>query len=185
MDTRRRVATAAVAAGGLFFLGQGGELVFGDDNRALFTLLVTFLGIAVLAFAVAFHGLRDLLRGSRAGRAGATIGLVGCGFLVAFAVQLAIAAATTGRVPENFILFALGFLLVFVAHLTIARPLRGLIGSAWWLSLVAGFALLMALVVNEVFIWHDLALFVFEGAWVALGMLLLRQPTAVEATAPA
>lgn len=181
MDVRRRIGTAAVVAGALFFLGQGGELVFGDDNRAVFVLLVAFLGIAILAFGVAFHGLRDALRGSRAGRIGATIGLVGVAFLVAFAVQLSVAAATTGKVPDNFILFAIGFLLVFVAHLVIARPLRALVGSAWWLSLVAGVSLLAALMVNEIFIWHDLALFVFEGCWVALGLLLLKQPAPVEA----
>ena len=181
MDVRRRIGIAAVVAGSLFFLGQGGELVFGDDHRAVFVLLVTFLGIAILAFGVAFHGLRDVLRGSRAGRIGATIGLVGVGFLVAFAVQLSVAAATTGKVPENFILFAIGFLLVFAAHLVIARPLRALVGSAWWLSLVAGVSLLAALVVNEIFIWHDLALFVFEGCWVALGLLMVKQPVPVEA----
>ena len=181
MDSRRRVGIAAVLAGGLFFLGQGGELVFGDDSRGIFVLLVASLGIAILAFGVAFHGLRDLLRDSRAGRTGATIGLVGTAFLVAFAVQLAVAAATTGEVPENFILFALGFLLVFAAHLVMARPLRLLVGSRWWLSVVAAVALLLALVVNEIFIWHDLALFVFEGCWVAFGLLLIRQP----AVAPA
>jgi len=176
---------AAVVAGSLFFLGQGGELVFGDDNKAVFVLLVAFMGIAILAFGVAFHGLRDALRGSRAGRTGATIGLVGVGFLVAFAVQLSVAAATTGQVPENFILFAIGFLLVFAAHLVIARPLRTLVGSAWWLSLVAGVSLLAALVVNEIFIWHDLALFVFEGCWVALGLLVLKLPAPVQAEAEA
>lgn len=183
MDTRRRIGIAAVVAGSGFFLGQGGELVFGDDNRAVFVLLVAFLGVAILAFGVAFHGLRELLRGSRAGRTGATIGLVGVGLLVAFAVQLWVAAATTGQVPENFILFALGFLLVVLAHLVIARPLRMLVGSAWWLSLLAAVSLLVALAVNEIFIWHDLALFVFEGCWVAIGLVLLRQRAPGEAGA--
>lgn len=182
MRRRRVVGTAAVIAGGLFFLGQGGELVFGDDSRPIFVLLVTFLAVAIAAFAVAFHGLRGLLRDSRAGRTGAIIGLAGCLFLGAFAVQLAIAAATTGEVPENFLLFAVGFLLVFVAHIVIARPLRQLIGQRWWLSLLAAAALLLALVINEVFIWHDLALFVFEGAWVTLGLLLLRDKSIASQT---
>jgi hypothetical protein len=46
---------------------------------------------------------------------------------------------------------------------------------------VAAVALLLALVVNEIFIWHDLALFVFEGCWVALGLLLIRQHAAAPA----
>jgi hypothetical protein len=181
MDSRRRVGIAAVLAGGLFFVGQGGELVLGDDSRGIFVVLVAALGVAILAFGVAFHGLRDVLSGSRAGRVGASIGLAGSAFLVAFAVQLSAAAATTGEVPENFILFAVGFLLVFAAHLVIARPLRVLVGSAWWVSLVAAAALLLALVVNEVFIWHDLALFVFEGCWVAFGVLLVRQTSVTAA----
>ena len=168
-------------AGALFFLGQGGELVFGDDSDPVFAVLVGLLGVAILAFGVAFWSLRLLLRESRAGRAGATLGLVGTTFLVAFAVQLTIAAATTGEVPENFILFAIGFLLFVVAHFVIARPMRALIGSAWWLSPVAAATLFAALAVNEIFIWHDLALFAFEACWIAMGGLLLQRTRQVAA----
>ena len=170
----RRAGLAAVVAGALFFLGQGGELVFGDDSTPIFAVLVSFLAVAILAFGVAFWSLRQLLHESRAGRVGATIGLVGTAFLVAFAVQLAIAAATTGEVPENFILFAIGFLLFVIAHLVIARPMRRLVGSGWWLSPLAALMLFVGLAVNEIFIWHDLALFAFEACWVAIGVLLLR-----------
>lgn len=166
---------AGIAAGVLFFLGQGGELVFGDDSRPLFAVLVTFMALAIVAFGVAFLTMRQVLGASRAGRVGATIGVVGDVFLVAFAVQLAVSAARTGEVPQNFALFAVGFLLVLVAHLVVARPLRAVLGRAWWLSIVAGVALLVALVVNEIYIWHDLALFVFEGCWVAMGLLALRR----------
>jgi hypothetical protein len=169
-----RAGLAAVVAGGLFFLGQGGELVLGDDSDPVFVVLVALLAVAILAFGVAFWSLRSLLRSSRAGRVGAGIGLAGTAFLVAFAVQLAIAAATTGEVPENFILFAVGFLLFVVAHFVIARPLRHLIGSAWWLSPVAAVTLFAALAVNEIYIWHDLALFAFEACWIGMGVLLLR-----------
>ena len=72
-----------------------------------------------------------------------------------------------------------------VARTPLARSLLlltiALLFSAWWLSLVAGVSLLAALVVNEIFIWHDLALFVFEGCWVVLGLLLLKQPAPVQA----
>ena len=170
----RRGGLAAVVAGALFFLGQGGELVLGDDSTPIFVVLVSLLAVAILAFGVAFWSLRQLLHASRAGRIGATIGLVGTAFLVGFAVQLAIAAATTGEVPENFILFAIGFLLFVIAHLVIARPMRRLIGSGWWLSPVAAGMLFVALAVNEIFIWHDLALFAFEACWIAIGVVLLR-----------
>jgi hypothetical protein len=79
------------------------------------------------------------------------------------------------RCRRTFILFALGFLLVFAAHLVVARPPAAVVGRLWWLSLVAGATLLAALVVNEIFIWHDLALFAFEACWVAIGLVAYRR----------
>lgn len=183
-SAQRRMGLAAVVAGVGFFLGQGGELVFGDDSRPVYAVLVGFLAIAIVSFGVAFWNMAKVLT-SRAGRTGARIGLVGDVFLLAFAVQLAVSAVTTGDVPENFALFALGFLLIFVAHLVVARPLAAVVGDAWWLSLLAGFALLAALVVNEVFIWHDLALFVFEACWVAIGALAIRRSARDRVESPA
>lgn len=170
----RRAGIAAVAAGVLFFIGQGGELVFGDDSKALLVVLVCFLALAILAFGTAFWGLRTLLVDSRLGRVGAMLGVVGSALLVAFAVQLIVTAARTGEIPENFILFALGFLMILFAHLVLALPLRRLVGSAWFLSPLAAVALAVGLFVNEAYIWHDVALFVFEASWVALGLVLLR-----------
>lgn len=177
-DAQRRLGAASVAAGALFFLGQGGELVFGDDSRVVYAVLVALLALAIVSFGVAFWNMQKVLATSRAGRLGAWLGLAGDIFLLAFAVQLVLSVVGSGKVPQNFILFALGFLLIFVAHLVVARPLRAVIGGGWWLSLVAALALLLALVANEVFIWHDLALFVFEGCWVAMGWLTLRRAAA-------
>jgi len=174
VGSQRRMGMAAVIAGIGFFLGQGGELVFGDDSRPVYAVLVSCLAVAVVSFGVAFWDMAKVLP-SRVGRVGARIGLVGVAFLSAFAVQLAVSVVDTGEVPQNFILFALGFLLVFVAHLVVARPLAHVVGRRWWLSLLAAVSLLTALVVNEIFIWHDLALFVFEGCWVAIGVLTLRR----------
>lgn len=174
-SAQRTMGLAGMAAGTLFFLGQGGELVLGDDSRPLLVVLVSFMALAVVAFGVAFLAMRRLLEPSRAGRVGATTGVVGVVFLVAFAIQLAVAAVRTGEVPQNFALFAVGFLLVFVAHLIVARPLRVVLGTAWWLSPVAAVALLVALVTGEIYFWHDLGLFVFEGCWVAMGLLALRR----------
>jgi hypothetical protein len=137
-NAQRTMGLAGITAGATFFLGQGGELVFGDDSSPLFTIIVVLMGVAVVGFGVAFLAMRQVLHSSRAGRIGATIGVVGDVFLLGFAVQLAVSAARTGEVPENFALFALGFLMVFVAHLMVARPLRAVIGGAWWLSIAAG-----------------------------------------------
>lgn len=173
-DAQRRMGAAAIVAGTCFFLGQGGELVFGDDTRPLLLVMVGLMVVAIAGFGVAFLAMRTVLGASRAGRVGATIGVVGVGSLLAFAVQLSIAAVRTGEVPQNFALFALGFLLVLVAHLVVARPLVAVLGRAGWLSVVAAATLLVALVANEVFIWHDLGLFAFEACWVAIGVAAIR-----------
>lgn len=173
----RRLGLASIVAGIGFFLGQGGELVFGDDSRPVYAVLVTCLVVAIISFGIAFWSMGRLLH-SRAGRVGARLGLAGDVFLVLFGVQLAVSVVDTGEVPENFILFAAGFLLIFAAHLVVARPLGRLLGLPWWVSVVAALALLAALVVNEIFIWHDLALFVFEGCWVVLGLRALRRSSA-------
>lgn len=60
----RRAGVAAVVAGVLFLLGQGGELVFGDDSKVIFVVIVSLLAVAILAFGVAFWSLRQLLRES-------------------------------------------------------------------------------------------------------------------------
>jgi hypothetical protein len=166
---------AGIVAGLAFFVGQGGELVVGDDSRPLLLLAVSFVVVAIVAFGLAFVAMRSVLRHSRAGRVGATTGVAGVVLLLAFAVQLVVTALRTGEVPQNFALFALGFLLVFAAHLVVARPLGAVLAGAGWLSVVAAAVLMVALVTNEIFIWHDLALFVFEGCWVAIGVLAVRQ----------
>lgn len=171
----RRLGLASITAGAAFFLGQGGELAFGDDSTVLLAVLVAFFAVAIAGFGTAFLAMRQVLVASRAGRIGATVGLVGVAFLVAFAVQLGIAAARTGEVPENFILFAVGFLLVLVAHFVVARPLSAVVPGAGWLSVAAAVSLLAALVAGEVFVWHDLALFVFEGCWVAIGVRTIQR----------
>lgn len=111
----RRVGLASIVAGIGFFLGQGGELVFGDDSRPVYAVLVACLVVAIVCFGVAFWSMSRLLR-SRGGRLGARLGLAGDVFLVAFGVQLAVSVVDTGEVPQNFVLFAIGFLLIFAAH---------------------------------------------------------------------
>jgi hypothetical protein len=70
------------------------------------------------------------------------------------------------------VLFGIGFLLLFVGHLLIAAGLRDTLGRTWVLSLVGAAGILIAITVEDGV--HDIGLFVFEGAWVALGVALLR-----------
>jgi hypothetical protein len=166
-----RTGIAAILAGTLYFLGQGGELVF-DEPEWPFIVLGA-LGFAALAVAV--WGLRPLV-GGRSGRWGWRLLAAGSALLGLFAIQTLITAAVTGDVPDNFILFGLGLVLLFVGHLVIAPGLRAALGGAWVLPLVAAAGIVVAIGVNVDPI-HDIGLFVFEGAWIALGVALLRVET--------
>ena len=167
-----RTAIGAILAGVLYFAGQAGELAFSssDDGEAVFVAL----GVAgIVALGVAFWGLRTIVSGTRRGRIGIRLALAGFALLGLFAIQLIVEQIRTGDIPDNFILFALGFLLVTVGQLLVARDLRPTVGGAWVLPLVAMASLVVALTVTADPI-HDIGLFVFEAAWVGLGIALLR-----------
>jgi hypothetical protein len=170
--SRARTGAAAILAGALLFLGQGGELVF-DEPEALWGAIGAG---SFFALAFALWGLRKLIAGTRVGRIGTRLALVGVGFLVLFAVQLVVELIRTGEVPENFVLFLIGFLLILVGQLLFARDLRPAVGRGWVFPIVAVAGLVAALFLNSVGL-HDIGLFVFEGAWVGLGVALLRQPS--------
>lgn len=181
MSRLRRTGVAAILAGALIFAGQGGELVFGSPSDLVDAVFVALWAGGVVALGFAFAGLRALLRGSRAGQIAAWLGIAGSALLAAFAVQSAIEVARTGDVPETFVLFAPGFLLIFLAHVLVVSPLRRLpLGRGWVLPLIAlagGIVAGAAVDVDpagRIPSVHDLALFVFEGAWIAFGVVLLR-----------
>jgi hypothetical protein len=177
----RRTGIAAILAGALIFAGQGGELAFGSPSDLVDAVFVVLWGGGVVALGLAFGGFHTLLRGSRAGQIGAWFGIAGSAVLAAFAVQTMIEVARTGEVPEEFVLFALGFLLLLLAHITVLSSLRRLQpGSAWVFLLLALAGGVVATVVDidptgRIPSVHDMALFVFEGAWIALGLVLLRR----------
>ena len=106
-------------------------------------------------------------------RSGPSDVVVGVAFLGLFAVQAAVTAAVTGDIPGNFVLFAVGFFLLFVGHLLIAPGLRQTLGRAWMLPWLGAGGILVAITLDIDPI-HDIGLFVFEGAWIALGVTLLR-----------
>jgi hypothetical protein len=167
--SRSHTGVAAILAGALYFAGQGGELVF-DSPEALWATL----GIGgFVALAVALWGLREVIEGTRLGRIGMRLALAGVGFVLLFAVQLVVELFRTGDVPDNFILFAIGFLLILVGQLLFARDLRPVLGWGWVFPIVGVAGLVMALFLNAVGL-HDIGLFVFEWAWIGLGVALLR-----------
>jgi hypothetical protein len=168
LTSLRRTGLAAILAGVLYFAGQGGELALGDGEE----VFVVFGVAGFVALGVALWGLRAIVSGTTRGRIGIWLALAGFALLAGFAVQLIVEEIRTGEVPENFVLFGLGFLLVLVGQLLFAWDLRATVGWAWVLPLVATAGLVVALTVTDGV--HDIGLFVFEAAWVALGVALLR-----------
>jgi hypothetical protein len=171
MTSRSHTGVAAILAGGLIFAGQGGQLVFGDDVSD--GVYAGSGAAGFVALAVALWGLRELLAGSSVGRLGMRLALAGVVFLGLFAIHVFVELIRTGDIPENFVLFLFGFLLILVGQLLFARDLRPALGRGWVLPIVAVAGLVMALFLDAVGL-HDLGLFVFEGAWVALGVAVLR-----------
>jgi hypothetical protein len=171
MASRARTGVAAILAGVLYFIGQGGQLVFGDEIPD--GVYVSFGAAGFVALAVALWGLRELLAGTRLGRIGIRLALIGVGFLLLFGIQVFVELFRTGDIPDNFILFAIGLLLILVGQLLFARDLRPALGAGWVFPIVAVAGLVMALFLDAVGL-HDIGLFVFEGAWVGLGIAVLR-----------
>ena len=98
-----------------------------------------------------------------------------------FIVQVVIEVFRSGDLPQSFILFASGFLLVLVGHLLFARDLRPYLGKAWLMPIVAAAGAVVALTI-EADPYHDIGLFIFEAAWVALGVVLIRLKQSAAAT---
>ena len=177
MESRSQTGIAAILAGALIFAGQAGELVFGSPSDLVDGVFVGLWTAGTVALVLALWGLRRVIAGTRPGRIGMRLALTGVVFLGLFAVQLVIDVIRTGDVPNNFLLFGIGFVLVLVGQLLFARDLRPALGRAWILPIVGVVGLVVALALDVDPI-HDIGLFVFEGAWVALGAALLRSEPA-------
>ena len=171
MHSRSRTGVAAILAGVLIFAGQGGQLVFGDEISD--AVYASFGAAGFVTLAVAIWGLRDVIAGTRVGRIGMRLALVGVAFLLLFGVHVFVELIRTGEIPGNFVLFLIGFLFILVGQLLFAWDLRPALGRGWVFPIVAVAGLVMALFLDAVGL-HDIGLFVFEGAWVGLGVALLR-----------
>jgi hypothetical protein len=166
-------ALAAILAGVLIFAGQVGELLFGSPSDLVTVVYVLLYGGGIVALGVALWGLRAVVELTRRGRAGVWLALAGVALLGVFIIQVLVEVIRIGEPPQNFVLFALGFLLVVLGHLLFCRDLRAHIGKAWVAPLIAAAGAIVALTI-EADPYHDIGLFIFEGAWVALGVALMH-----------
>jgi hypothetical protein len=183
----RRTAVAAVAAGALLCGSVAAEIVWPVQSpdgtvthTAGFLLYVGSWTAGAIALVVALLGLPP--GGSRAATIGRWISLAGAVLLAAFGVIVPAGAMLTGAPPEaSFLLFAVGLLLLGVGAVPLGLGLRGGALGGWEVVVLVGGAgaLLALLAAGDP--WHDLGLFVFDAAWLALGLRLLstaRRPVA-------
>jgi hypothetical protein len=182
----RRTGVALVAAGVLLSASVAAELAWSVQrpdgtvtSPAGFGLYLAAWTAGALALVVALLGLGGVRSVAgplpRSGRIGRAISLAGAVLLVAFGAAGLVTALVDGRPAEwSFLLFAGGLLLFLVAAVPLALGLRRAGGlGGWWVTvLVAGAGVLVGLGASAD-PWHDLGLFVFFGAWVALGGRLL------------
>jgi hypothetical protein len=182
---QRRTGIAAVSAGVLLFGSVAGELVHQVQRPdgtvtepVLFAVLLGAWTLGAGALIVAIAGIsaaRDRCD-ERRRVAGRRTSLVGAGLLCAFGLAVLVAGLVSGRpVEASFLLFALGLLLTAVGQTMLALGLRRT-GSPgrWSLALLVAAAAALAAVLVFSDPWHDLALFTFDAAWVALGLRLLH-----------
>lgn len=179
----RRTGGAAVAGGLLLAASVAAELVHPvqePDGTVVspvpYAGYVTAWTLGAVALVVALLGLGAPAL-PRAGRIGRGIAVAGAALLVAFGAVGLVTGISAGVPAEwSFLLFAVGLLLFLVAAVPLALGLRRAgrpaLGRA--AVLVAGAGVVLALGV-EADPWHDLGLFVFCGAWVGLGVGLLRR----------
>ena len=177
----RRTAAAAIAAGVLLFASVAAETVRPAQEPdgsvtdiAGFALYLTGWTLGAAALLVALLGLGDRTH-SRAGRIGRAVALAGATLLLAFGAVGLVSALVDGAPAEwSFLLFAVGLLMLVAGSVPLALGLRrtGDLGGWWVAVLVAGAGGLVALGA-EADPWHDLGLFLFDAAWVAVGLRLL------------
>jgi hypothetical protein len=180
----RRTGTAAIAAGVLFPVSVGAELlqpVEQDGKIVNLPLALVYLGLygaAMACLVVALASLRSLHRAadrplSQAGRVGLWTTLAGSVLHTLFSIQLIASAVNTRTLPEVWALFGLGFLLLVVGQPLLAAGVRraDLVPGAWVFPLLglAG-TILVFFNVDPI---HDIGLFVFGAAWIGLGVRVL------------
>lgn len=174
-----RAGRAAVAAGVLMAVPVATELVWnvqradGSPSNLLgWLLFIGSWGLGAGALLVALLGLGAEL--PRAGRLGRRICSTGAALLVAFAVvHLATGLVTGTPLEAAFWSFLVGFLLLVLGSVPFALGLRraGAAPAVWISVLAAGAGGLVAIATQSPL--HEVGMFTFDAAWIALGLALL------------
>jgi hypothetical protein len=182
--TVQRTGTSAIAAGLLLFASTFAEYLFSAENDGKVTnvpvlsLYIAGFVAGTAALILALNGLRVLPAHASlqpAGRVGFWTAIGGGTLLLVFAAQALVNTAATGDEPGGFVLFGLGFLLLvggqILAGLSILRA--GAARTMGRLLLLASAAAVIAVAVPAD-PFHDLGLFLFDAAWIGIGVGLIR-----------
>ncbi len=177
---------AAITAGVLFFLSNlfSEFLLPGEEDGEIVRLglglvYIAAYGFGALALVLALRGLAIFHRGrgrlTRAGHNGLRVAAAGAALHAVFAaVYFATAAATGDAADAAFFLYAFGFLFLIGGSITAGvsmirtgaqRPLGALL-------LVAAAAAIITIVTPAPI--HDVGYFLFDAAWVGVGLVLIR-----------
>jgi hypothetical protein len=165
---------ASVFAEYLFSAENDGKVT----NVPLLSVYIAGFAAGTAALIIALNGLRVLPAHAslpHAGRVGFWTATGGATLLLVFAVQALVSTAATGDEPGGFVLFGLGFLLVvggqMLAGFSILRAAAA--RATGWLLLLATAAAVIAVAVPADPL-HDLGLFLFDAAWIGVGLVLIR-----------
>jgi hypothetical protein len=182
--TVQRTGTSAIAAGLLLCASVLAEYLFSAEsdgkvtNLPVLSLYIAGFVAGTTVLIVALNGLRVLSAQAplaRVGRVGFWTAIGGGTLLLVFAVQALVSTAATGDEPGGFVLFGLGFLLLvggqILAGLSILRA--GAARATGSLLLLASAAAVIAVAVPAD-PFHDLGLFLFDAAWIGIGVVLIR-----------
>jgi hypothetical protein len=179
---------AGIAAGPLLILSSGIELVHPVQNPdghvlepRLYLGLTAMWALGMLCVAATVLAVRRLHRQataawSRAGRVGVRFAVAGSLLQVLFALVSGITGILSSKpLAAAFLLFGLGFLCLIIGEILLGLAVlrAGILrAGARPIFLGAVSAFIAIAVVTDP--WHDVAMFVFDATWIALGTLLLR-----------
>jgi hypothetical protein len=170
-STRRRAGIGAIVFGTGYFTGRGGARLRLPVDARRRRLRPARRAIGLGGLLVAVWHLRPIAADTST-RVGIWLLIAAAAILTAFGAYVLIEVARTSEVPEQFVPFAIALLLLLLGQPLLALALRrsGVVGRAWPVPLVGVLAIVLSLTPI-----HDVGLFVLEGAWVALGVALLRE----------
>jgi hypothetical protein len=189
MSSPGTLGPRAIAAACALIIPVVAELVwpsFGDSGHLVFAICQLVGWVLVASIVVDVGRLFPSLRGTRGGRVGSRVLLIGCALQILFALAYGVTTLVSGEPNEaSFVLFLAGFLAQLVGGVLWWRSMRseprlrvtriGVLATA-----VLGF---LAMAVGGA-PFHDVFLLSSYAAWVVVGVSAARTPVTRTISSP-